>query len=250
MTLHIYVRDATDTDLPDLANRLIRDWRMTGHYGGQKTLGGVGANDTLYLLMHGHGTMPLFTQRKCVVDGEANRPHFWSAEEMAALLESDGLPKTHRDINMLVCHAGESLGDRAIANQLLAIQAKVPAVRKNAVEMAALSNKYATLAAKMVPSGYSNAGQTFPMGAQLFRELSIRGYNNLRIVSYKAPVATYFGTPSIDHPDMEINLELKPKEWTPLAKCPAAITVITKALFKRFGWKLKQEEKPTMLSCW
>ena len=49
---------------------------------------------------------------------------------------------------------------------------------------------------------------------------------------------------------MEINLELKPKEWTPLAKCPAAITVITKALFKRFGWKLKQEEKPTMLSCW
>lgn len=250
MTLHIYVPDATDTDLPKLANRLITDWRMTGHYGGQKTLGGVGANDTLYLLMHGHGSMPLFTQRECVVDGEAGRAHYWSAEEMAALLESDGLPKTHRDINMLVCHAGESVGDLAMAKELLAIQAKVPAVRKDKVEMAALNKKYKALAAQMAPSHYTNDGQTFPMGAQLFRALSLRGYNNLRIISYKAPVATYFGTPSIDQPEMEINLELAYKEWTPLAKCPAAIMVITKALFKRFGWKLKREEQPTMLSCW
>ena len=102
----------------------------------------------------------------------------------------------------------------------------------------------------MAPSHYTNDGQTFPMGAQLFRELSLRGYNNLRIISYKAPVATYFGVPSIDEPEMEINLELKYKEWTPLAKCPTAIMVITKALFKRFGWKLKREEQPTMLSCW
>ena len=118
----------------------------------------------MYLLMHGHGSMPLFTQRKCVVDGEADRAHFWSAEEMAALLESDGLPKTHRDINMLVCHAGESVGDLAMAKELLAIQAKVPAVRKDKVEMAALNKQYKALAAQMAPSHYTtgpDVGMTF-----------------------------------------------------------------------------------------
>lgn len=252
MAQHIYVPDPTDTELaPKAKKSLAEPWGMIDHYGGQNTLGQVADGDTLFIMVHGSSEMPLLTCRKCVVDNKVGQRRYWSAAQMAALLKSDGLPLTHRDLNMLVCHAGESVGDLSIVKQRLAIQERVPAARNNAVEMKRLTKLYADLAPLTATSHFTNYGQTFPMGAQLFRELFLLGYNNLRITSYKAPVAQYFGMPSIGQKDFEVNLVV-PGIHDPveMSKCPHLVTVITKALFKRFGWKLSQAEKPQMLSCW
>ncbi len=155
------------------------------HVGGGRSLGNLDVHKKLYLLCHGHGAMPLF------VTGAGS----WTAAQLANLMVTDGLKLTHREIEMLVCHAGESITSIAASEQRMAVYHQFRKAKSNDDQksMAHLRSKFEKLLPKGPrPSVFSHASQVIPMCAQLVDELKKCGFTNVRITAYKAAVSQAF----------------------------------------------------------
>jgi len=184
----------------------------TFYEGGKGGLGDFVPQAKLWILCHGHERMPRFTT-------SAGR---WSAQELAALLAADGLPKTQRDIELLVCHAGESVNSKANAKKLLGFQAKADRhkARGRAIP-AGLQAKYKKAsAAGLQPQFYESAANAsallLPMAAQLSQALKEAGFTHFRLISYKAPVSMFANGKGV-----HIDLSSRGGQWgTPVTEAP------------------------------
>ncbi len=165
-----------------------RDMHNTPLEGGKKQLRNFAPpNYKLYVLAHGHGEMPLF---KC-------NNKTWTATQLVQLLQSDGLSTAWRDIELLVCHAGESVNSVAVGNQLLEVFSKSKKFEKvpvfGAIKMSNGRKEYAKIAKNgKKPSLFTDSDQLLPLAAQFTHALKHAGYTNFRVISYAAPVAQNF----------------------------------------------------------
>lgn len=165
----------TSLNLPGVSGPVIN--------GNTVALGTVDANAKLYIICHGHQDMPMFTV------GKKN----WTAKQMADLLESSGLKKTHREIVMLVCHAGQTLGDKSVINQRLALQSTYDKVKnatsgKAAAKKEETINKFSELNDQASPTNFTNKDQVLPMVSQLIDALKAKKYDFIRMQAFLGPV--------------------------------------------------------------
>jgi hypothetical protein len=150
--------------------------------------GGLGnfnpLTDKLYIVAHGHSEMPVFS---------CNKNHF-TPTRLVAMLEADGLPKNWRDIELLVCHAGESVNSIKVGNQLVAIATDYKAAKAAGKSTASAEAKYAATNKKSsAPSAFVDASQLLPLAAQFTQALKDAKFTNFRVISYAAPVCQYYG---------------------------------------------------------
>lgn len=164
----------------------------------------------LYILSHGHSRMPMFTTK-------AGR---WTAAQLADLLVQDGLHKDQRDIELLVCHAGESVNTREGGTKLMAIAQQASAAKSqgNNNKVETLRKKFESLSAKQQQPVFFETNPEkllLPMAAQLSQALRERRFTHFRIISYKCPVAQF-------SPDGHVYLDLRPKggDWGISADSP------------------------------
>jgi hypothetical protein len=152
--------------------------------GNTVALGTVDPMEKLYIICHGHQDMPVFTVAK----------ERWTAQQMADLLESSGLKKTHREIVMLVCHAGQTLGDKSVINQRLALQETYDKVRnstsgKDVAKKEKVINKFADLKDQASPTTFTHKDQVLPMICQLIDALKAKKYEFIRMQAFLGPVS-------------------------------------------------------------
>jgi len=162
---------------------------QTALEGGHRQLGAFNPqSDKLYILAHGHAQMPIF---RC-------NHQSWTANQLVKLLRNDDLPTDWRDIELLVCHAGESVNSAQVGNKLLGVHKQ--AVTLKAFGFAAgsgpmnkLVTKYNTVAANgQAPSAFDSGDQLLPLAAQFTQALKDYKFTNFRVISYAAPVAQNF----------------------------------------------------------
>lgn len=152
--------------------------------------------DKLYIIAHGHSQMPVF---KC--DGKS-----WNATQLVRLLKEDGLSSQWRDIELLVCHAGESVNSVEVGNNLLAVrqQLRDKGIKPGTGAFEKLKAKYDSIASKGVaPRAFLSADQLLPLAAQFTQALKIGGYTHFRVISYAAPVAQ-----NVNELNREVTLDL------------------------------------------
>lgn len=152
--------------------------------GNTVALGTVDPLAKLYIICHGHQDMPMFT-----VGSEK-----WTAKEMADLLESSGLKKTHREIVMLICHAGQTLGDKSVINQRISLQKSYDKVKnstsgKDATKKAATIQKFDQLKSQASPTTFTSEDQVLPMVSQLIDALKTKKYEFIRMQAFLGPVS-------------------------------------------------------------
>jgi hypothetical protein len=155
------------------------------HVGGSLSLGRVDPQWKLYILCHGHAQLPLFSTK-------AGK---WSAKELATLMLNDGFKNTHRSVELLVCHAGESITSEKASEQRMAIyhQFKDAKTAGNDVKAGKLAKKFDQVAAKgPKPSLFNHEGQVIPLCAQFVQELKNLGFQYVSVTGYKAPVCQYY----------------------------------------------------------
>ena len=157
----------------------------------------------LYILSHGHARMPLFTSASLS----------WTADQVAAQLKADGLSLEQRDIELLVCHAGESVNSREGAAKLMELRDQYRRAKETGKEgkVKKLVAKYENLSAQQPqPTFFEHDPERLllPLAAQLSAALKRRGFTHFRIISYKCPVAQY-------NPDGHVYLDLASKggQW-------------------------------------
>lgn len=176
--------------LPDMFDHCLQ--------GGQRKLDNFAPGVKLYILAHGHDSMPRFV----------TKAGSWSAEQLAHLLVNDGLSRDHQHIELLVCNAGQSVNTRKGAAKLMEIntQARRAQDRGEACKATKLEAKFEALATKQQkprlfeedPKAKNKKaerkaveGLLLPMAAQLAQALKNRRFSRFYVVSYKCPVDTY-----------------------------------------------------------
>jgi hypothetical protein len=130
-----------DTELTERAGRYIDDLNLykRAFQGGQGGLGQFSSKAKMYILCHGHSRLPLFST-------EGGK---WTAAQVAQMLLDDGMNKDQRDIELLVCHAGESVNSIKGAEALSPIREKAMAVKdKKPEEFKKLQEKYMEMQVK------------------------------------------------------------------------------------------------------
>jgi len=153
------------------------------------TLQGLGNDDTLYLLAHGHSQMPLFT-----VSGGGK----WTASQMVDRLVGAKLNKGHQQIVMLVCHAGQSLGDQSVIDKRLKLSSQINSVvnhkalpfRTEARQR--ITEKFNELKRQASPTQFTSESQVLPLICQFIDELKSRGYRRIRVRGYLNEVMAHF----------------------------------------------------------
>ena len=181
---------------------------LTGDSGG---LGALAQTATLYIIAHGDATRPRFS-----IGGQ-----HWSAKELANILETAGLKKDHRQLVMLVCYAGSTLGTEAemagYARQRAGYAAMVKQFETSSPAQQATRHAPLEAAKKSllgalhdaVPKSWDkvNAGAPargapkkpargaaylLPLVAQLVDELKRRSYSQIRVRAFTGEVDTNF----------------------------------------------------------
>lgn len=154
-------------------------------FGGLKELGDLTPKAKIFLFIHGHDSLPIFTNET----GKS-----WTAAEMAAYIEKDGLNKDHLQLEMLVCNAGISLNTDTIAEQLKQLQAEYKEAQKNGDEkkVKKITLAFQILEENSKPSKEWEKGQILPLAAEFVKELSALGYTKLTITCYQAPIVVSF----------------------------------------------------------
>lgn len=179
------------TALPNMYHQVLE--------GGKGGLGDFFPTVTLYILAHGHSSMPLFTTKAGT----------WTANQLVDLLVRDGLSHEQRDIELLVCHAGESVNTREGAAKLMNIrdQALKAKDQGKLSKFEEFKKKFAKLESQKQPAAFFETDPEkllLPLAAQFSQALKNSGFTHFRITSYKCPVAQY-------NPDAHIYLNLTPK---------------------------------------
>lgn len=169
--------------------------------GGKGQLGDLNANAKLYLFVHSYSQMSVFS----------TETEMWTGEEMAALMEKDGLSKDHRDLELLVCSAGLAMTTKKAQKELKRLYALYLEAKKSGDE-AATKKAAATFTAaeKKVkkPKEYEANDQTLPLVCELVDALKQRQYRKIQVTSYKVPVAMTFSQGKI-----HLSLESLGGEW-------------------------------------
>jgi hypothetical protein len=140
----------------------------------------------LYGIAHGDPRMPIFRTDKT-----------FSATELADLLVKDGLSLEQKEIELLVCHAGESVNTTKRSQYLMTMRNKIVETRKVNTDTASqLSNRLqAETQKEKRPEFYDaqhSSGRELPLGAQLVQALKGHNFTNLLITCYQAPITSTF----------------------------------------------------------
>jgi hypothetical protein len=169
--------------------------------GGRKQLGAFepSSDFKLYIMVHGHAQMPMFT-----CNGK-----YWNATQLVALLKSDGLKTTWRDIELLVCHAGQSVNKVKIGTKLVTILRESQALHswqanqeargitfgseQTSKSIERVETKFKETAAKgKEPGAYTSKSQLLPMAGQFAQALKSAGYTHFRVISWAAAISMDF----------------------------------------------------------
>jgi len=175
-----------DEEMDKVGKAMIRDLRLEGTlYGGGATgLEKFRSNAKCYILAHGHAEMPVFSTKK----GK------WTADQIASMLLASGLNPEIRKIEMLVCHAGESVNSIANGNELYELMRKHQAAKAanrpaQIAKIEAEYNKVTEYENRLKPLLYIDPdNQLLPMAAGLSNALKKLGFSHFTLTSYKAPV--------------------------------------------------------------
>lgn len=151
--------------------------------GNTVALGTVDPMAKLYIICHGHEEMPMFT-----VGSQK-----WTAKEMADLLESSGLKKSHREIVMLVCHAGQTLGSKSVISQRTGLQSTYDKVKNSSKKKDIntkenIIEKFDQLKSQASPTTFTSKEQVLPMVSQLIDALKAKKYEFIRMQAFLGPV--------------------------------------------------------------
>jgi hypothetical protein len=154
--------------------------------GGKKQLGQFKPTQKLYIIAHGDPRMPIFRTDKT-----------FSATELADLLVKDGLSLEQKEIELLVCHAGESVNTAKRSQSLMTMRNKIVETRKIDTDAASvLSKRLQAETQKENPPEFYDAqhsiGRELPLGAQLVQALKSHNFTNLLITCYQAPITSTF----------------------------------------------------------
>jgi hypothetical protein len=149
----------------------------------------------LYLLAHGHASLPKFVIKG--TNGGKDSGSF-TADELAEWMENDGFKKDHRDLELLVCHAGVSVGSLKLVKEREAIAARWKKIQVSPISEQEKENYKQQINKEFMklhqePSPYISSDQTLPMSAKLVQALKNRGYTNIRVISYVESVLQNFG---------------------------------------------------------
>lgn len=172
-----------DREMTDRAATYIKDLGLHDNLlkSGACDLGAFSPKSKLYILAHGHSQMPLFS----------NKNGKWNATQLAALLAADKLPLDQRDIELLVCHAGESVNNKTAGAKLLSIFDKFKKAQQDKQDTSALQKQYETVhKGSSAPTLFESDPERLlvPLGAQLAQALKDLGYSHFRVICYKCPV--------------------------------------------------------------
>ena len=198
----IWIPGSFDPEMDKRALIIIQAFAMFPRvlHGGEGELRYILPTTKLYILCHGDPNMPLF-----VTHGGGS----WSASELAKMLAEDGLRKDHQDIELLVCHAGESVNTLANGTEMMRLRSEAKAARAAGDDQRVINvrQEFAGLRASAPASQFFEVDPALwlvPMAGQLAAALREREFKNFRLVSYKCPVAQY-------NPDAKVYLDLTNK---------------------------------------
>jgi hypothetical protein len=180
---------SVDNDIKDIAKQALK--KLSDIYprlleGGKKELGQFEPAQKLYIVAHGDPRMPIFRTDKT-----------FSATELADLLVKDGLSLEQKEIELLVCHAGESVNTEKRSNYLMKMRNKILETRNvNPDAATRLSNRVqGETRNEKAPEFYDaqhSSGRELPLGAQLVQALKSHNFTNLLITCYQAPITSTF----------------------------------------------------------
>ena len=180
---------SVDNDIKDIAKQALK--KLSDMYprlleGGKKELSQFKPAQKLYIVAHGDPRMPIFRTNKT-----------FTATELADLLVKDGLSLEQKEIELLVCHAGESVNTEKRSNYLIKMRNKILQTRTvNADAASRLSNRLqAETRNEKAPEFYDaehSSGRELPLGAQLVQALKTHNFTNLLITCYQAPITSTF----------------------------------------------------------
>ncbi|MEE2789023.1 MAG: hypothetical protein VX589_16930 [Myxococcota bacterium] len=246
----LYIPNPTDTEMDTPAVMLKENFHFNiiGPEAGDAKFAQVTSADTVWMLCHGHEHQPLF-----ILPRSASGRKSWTAAEMATQFIDEGLdPIRTQNMVLLVCHAGESVGEIKEVERLMVLNARARTARADEDEKTyqKLLKAYTALVKKTEPpKHYTRAEQVFPLGAQLYRELYSRGFMNLRMKTFKAAVAKYWC--GIGKFEPRLDMRMHGGTWgETLSAHPDYVMVLTAALFKRLGWSLRTNDVRQPIACW
>lgn len=94
---------------------------------------------------------------------------------------------------MLVCHAGQTLGDKSVINQRVSLQKSYDKVKnstsgKGASKKTATIQKFEELKSQASPTTFTSKDQVLPMVSQLIDALKAKKYDFIRMQAFLGPV--------------------------------------------------------------
>ena len=140
-----------DEDIKGIAKQALK--KLSDIYpelleGGKKQLAQFKPSQKLYIIAHGDPRMPVFRTDKT-----------FTATEVADLLVKDGLSLEQKEIELLVCHAGESVNTAKRAKYLMTLRNKVVETRKIDTDAASvLSQRLQAEMKNEKPPEFNDAG--------------------------------------------------------------------------------------------
>jgi hypothetical protein len=171
-----------DKEMRDCSANMIKNLGLdpTLYEGGSTGLEKFGSKAKCYILAHGHEEMPVFSTK----EGK------WTADQLASMLLASGLNPEIRHIEMLVCHAGESVNSIANGTELYELWKKYKAANAGSKEkISADYTKVSQSDSRLKPQLFNDpAQQLLPLAAGLANSLKKLGCSNFMLTSYKAPV--------------------------------------------------------------
>lgn len=180
---------SVDNDIKYIAKQALK--KLSDMYprlleGGKKELSQFKPTQKLYIVAHGDPRMPIFRTDKT-----------FTPTELADLLVKDGLSLEQKEIELLVCHAGESVNTEKRSNYLMKMRNKIVETRKvNADAATRLSNRLQSETRnEKTPEFYDaehSSGRELPLGAQLVQALKNHNFTKLLVTCYQAPITSTF----------------------------------------------------------
>lgn len=195
-----------DSEMRTLAERMIGKMKLHPVFqqNGACNLSEFDPKNKLYILAHGHGELPYFM----------NDNGQWSASQVAKMLKADNLPTDQREIELLVCNAGESVNDKKRAAKLEDLFGKLTDAKAAGKNIDAIKAQYnRSILKSTAPQPFEKDPEKLllPMAAQLAQALKLEGFTHFSIISYMCPVSTVMT-------DEHVRLDLSGKEIAPGVK--------------------------------
>jgi hypothetical protein len=167
-------------------NMVNAEWvtRANVFFGGKSgVLKNLSAERNLYIICHGNRSMPVFQTN-------AGR---WTAEQMVKLLEKSGLKKEHRNIELIVCHAGASVSTNDQHASRTPLYDQLWKLKEGSTKHTNKLEEVKKVLGNSGPSEFTDPStQLYPLAAQFAWQLKKREYTNFCVKSYALSVSQTF----------------------------------------------------------